>query len=88
MSSAPPDFVATRTHIAPKPPEGPLDLGALLPGTGELELEIGFGHGRFLLERAAARPDVRLFGLEIKKKWAFVVAERATRRGLARSGAT
>lgn len=68
--------------LAPCPPEGPLDLRTLLPGEGEVELEIGFGHGQFLYERAAARPDVKLFGIEIKKKWSYLVAERCKRRGL------
>jgi tRNA (guanine-N7-)-methyltransferase len=68
--------------IAPQPPEGPLDLPALLPGSGEIELEIGFGHGLFLYERAAHDPGIRLVGLEIKRKWAFLVAERCARRGL------
>jgi tRNA (guanine-N7-)-methyltransferase len=69
--------------LAPAPPEGPLDLAGLLPGSGGVEIEIGFGHGSFLYERAAARPDVKLFGLEIKKKWSYLVAERCRRRGLA-----
>jgi tRNA (guanine-N7-)-methyltransferase len=68
--------------LAPEPPEGPLDLATLLPGQGEIELEIGFGHGLFLYERAVARPDARLLGLEIKKKWSYLVAERCARRGL------
>jgi tRNA (guanine-N7-)-methyltransferase len=68
--------------LAPRAPEGPLDLAALLPGRGPIELEIGFGHGLFLYERARARPDVRLLGLEVKKKWSYLVAERCQRRGL------
>lgn len=68
--------------LAPTAPEGPLDLQTLLPGQGELELELGFGHGLFLYERAGGRPDVRILGLEIKKKWAYLVAERCQRRGL------
>ena len=69
--------------IAPQPPEGPLPLLTLLPGAGEVELEIGFGHGLFLYERAALRPEARLLGLEIKRKWAYLVAERCSKRGLA-----
>jgi tRNA (guanine-N7-)-methyltransferase len=68
--------------MAPAPPEGPLPLETLLPGSGELELEIGFGHGRFLYERAAVVPHARILGLEIKKKWAFLVAERCLKRDL------
>jgi len=67
---------------APRPPEGPLDLETLLPGSGEIEIEVGFGHGLFLFERGAVRPDVRIVGLEVKKKWSVLVAERAARRGL------
>ncbi len=69
--------------LAPAAPEGPLDLATLLPGSGEIELEIGFGHGLFLYERAVARPAARLLGLEIKRKWSYLVAERCARRGLA-----
>jgi tRNA (guanine-N7-)-methyltransferase len=68
--------------LAPAPPEGPLQLGQFLPGPGEVELEIGFGHGLFLYERALARPDAKVFGIEIKKKWSYLVAERCKKRGL------
>lgn len=80
-STEAPDPHRYRT-LAPAPPEGPLELATLLPGRGEIELEIGFGHGLFLYERAVARPDVRLVGIEIKRKWAYLVAERCARRGL------
>jgi tRNA (guanine-N7-)-methyltransferase len=68
--------------LAPRAPEGPVDLALLPPGSGPIELEIGFGHGRFLYERAAACPGARLLGLEIKKKWAHLVRERCSKRGL------
>lgn len=67
---------------APAPPEGPVDLPALIPGEGPLELDIGIGRGRSLLERARAAPDSRVLGLEIKAKWAFKVEERRIREGL------
>ena len=67
--------------LAPLPPEGLLDGVALSNGRA-LELELGFGHCLVLDERAVARPDVHLLGLEIKRKWAYLVAERARRRGL------
>lgn len=70
-------------RLSPEAPAGLLDLASLLPGAGEIEIEIGFGRGLFLYERAAARPDVRLLGLEVKKKWATLVAAGCARRGLA-----
>ncbi|MET0343318.1 MAG: methyltransferase domain-containing protein [Polyangiales bacterium] len=73
--------------LAPAPPEGPLDLDRMLPGSGDIELEIGYGHGRFLIERAAAFPATRVVGVEVKRKWAFLVADRCARRGLANATA-
>lgn len=55
----------------------PLDL----PGS-EIEIEIGFGRGMFLLQRAAATTKNRIYGFEIKKKWAYLVAERVRTEGL------
>lgn len=68
--------------LAPRAPEGPVDLSALAPGDGPIELEIGFGHGLFLYERAQVCPNTRLIGLEIKKKWSHLVRERCQKRGL------
>ena len=68
--------------IAPRAPEGPVDLDALIPGEGPLELDIGFGRGRSLFERAAVAPESRILGVEIKSKWAFKVEERRRRLGL------
>lgn len=74
--------------MAPRPPErGEVDLRALVPGEGDLELEIGFGRGRFLLERARAAPGARILGLEIKAKLAYQVAQRIERLGLANARA-
>lgn len=70
-------------ELAPKAPEGAIDLRSLWPlDSGEIELEIGFGRGMFLLERARSAPEARLLGIEIKRKWAFKVAERAERENL------
>lgn len=68
--------------MARRAPDGQVDLGALVPGGGDLELEIGFGRGRFLLERAASAPGSRIVGIEIKSKWAHLVEERRKRLGL------
>lgn len=61
---------------APRPPEGRFSLDALLPGSGPLELDVGFGRGQSLFERATAAPGSRLIGIEVKAKWVYKVAER------------
>lgn len=58
-----------------------LDLAELAAGRA-LELEIGFGRGRFILGRGAARPDALVLGLELRRKWVAMVRERAQRAGL------
>jgi len=69
-------------HAARFPDEGPVDIGSILPGEGPIEIEIGPGRGGFLFERAAAAPDRRLLGLEIRLKWSQVVDERLRKQGL------
>lgn len=68
---------------APRLPEGEeVALATILPGEGPLEIEIGPGRGGFLFERSAARPDVRIVGLEIRLKWAALVDGRLQKQGL------
>jgi tRNA (guanine-N7-)-methyltransferase len=69
-------------ELARRAPEGAFSFDALVPGEGPRELEIGFGRGRFLLERARAAPGSRLLGIEIKAKWGHLVEERRRREGL------
>jgi tRNA (guanine-N7-)-methyltransferase len=71
-------------QLAPVAPEGDIDIRSLWPDSAdaEWELEIGFGRGMFLLERAQAAPESRILGLEIKRKWAYLVSQRAERLGL------
>jgi tRNA (guanine-N7-)-methyltransferase len=68
--------------LAPAPPEGPIDLTQLWASHVERELEVGFGRGLFLLERAQAAPDAGILGIEIKRKWAYLVDQRARGLGL------
>jgi len=69
--------------FARRAPEGDtFDLDALVPGDGELELEIGCGLGRFLFERAVAKPDGRIIGIEIKAKLGHHVEDRRQKLGL------
>jgi len=64
------------------PESGSVDLTLLLAGSGPIELEIGPGRGMFVIERAIARADLRLLGIEVRRKWASVVDERLRRLGL------
>lgn len=58
------------------------DLFALFGRIAPLEVEIGFGKGQFLLQRAAAAPNVNLFGLEIRPFLVEGVLEKAKATGL------
>jgi tRNA (guanine-N7-)-methyltransferase len=69
---------------APQAPEGGVDLFELFEPNGEIEMEIGFGRGLFLVQRASAAPDAWLLGIEIKNKLVYRVEQRLRRLGLAR----
>jgi tRNA (guanine-N7-)-methyltransferase len=58
-----------------------VDVNALLPGDGPLEIEIGPGRGNFVFERVIAAPESRLLAFEIRLKWAQIVDERLGKRG-------
>ena len=77
------DLARRYAELAPRAPDGPLCLDDLIPGDGPLELDVGFGRGLSLFERAQEAPDSRIIGIEIKSKWAYKVGQRARRRGLA-----
>ena len=65
---------------------GPRELEAILErrgGNGRLELEIGFGKGRYLLARAAADPATTFLGIESADHYWTETTRRAERRGLA-----
>jgi tRNA (guanine-N7-)-methyltransferase len=61
---------------------GPADLGTLFGRRAPVELEIGTGKGRFLLESAAAEPGRNWLGLEVEPEYCALVRLRAARRGL------
>jgi len=61
---------------------GPVDLAALFGRDAPVELEIGTGKGRFLLESAAADPSRNWLGLEIEREYCVLARLRASRRGL------
>lgn len=60
----------------------PVTPAVLLPGSGEWEVEVGFGKGRYLRDRAAAEPERLFLGIEMVSKYARLLADRAARRGL------
>jgi tRNA (guanine-N7-)-methyltransferase len=67
---------------APRAPEGRFLFGDLIEGSGPIELDIGFGRGLSLFERAAAAPESRIIGIEVKTKLAYKVKERLQKHDL------
>lgn len=71
-----------RYAAAPRLPDGDsVDWKTVVAGSW-LEVEVGPGRGVFLLERALVEPHAALIGLEIRRKWATIVDDRLTARGL------
>ena len=60
----------------------PLPLDRMLSGTGEWEVEIGFGKGRYLVRRCEEDPDRRFLGVEVAAEYWGHFVDRARRRGL------
>lgn len=50
--------------------------------TTNIEIDIGFGRGYFLLSRASSMPNVAIIGIEIKKRWVMRAYRRAQRASL------
>lgn len=63
------------------PAGGPIDIAALFGRQAPLRLEIGFGHGRFLSQMAAAHPDEDFLGVEHKDLRVTKTAHWSHRRG-------
>lgn len=62
-----------------------VEIDALFPGTRSsdpVELEIGGGRGAFAFERVLFDPEVRLLGLEVRRKWAAIVDRKLVAEGL------
>ena len=69
-------------EVAPGGIGGRLDSALLFGRSSPLEIEIGIGKGRFLLQQAGERPDVDFLGLEWSLKHLRVAKERAAARRL------
>ncbi len=60
----------------------PLEWNHLFPRLGRIEVEVGCGKGRFLLERAATHPEACFVGLEFARAYILAMQERAIKRAL------
>jgi len=69
---------------APRAPEGRFSLDELIEGSGPIELDVGFGRGLSLFERAEAATESRIIGIEVKTKLAYKAAQRLDKRGVRR----
>ena len=55
--------------FSPRGLDNRAQLRSLLEGDGAVALEIGFGHGHFLLGVAEAAPDLTVIGVEYQGRW-------------------
>ncbi len=69
-------------ELLPGQIDGPLRFHEIFGRTAPVEIEVGIGSGRFILNEAASRPAVDFLGLEWSLKHLRVAKERAERRGL------
>jgi tRNA (guanine-N7-)-methyltransferase len=67
---------------APRAPEGQFSLEELVEGEGPIELDIGFGRGLSLFERAEVAPHSRIIGIEVKTKLAYKSNQRLQKHDL------
>lgn len=58
------------------------DLRAVFGNDRPIELELGIGKGRFLIQNATERQGVNFVGVEWASRYYRLVAERAAKRGL------
>ncbi|MDA0334774.1 MAG: tRNA (guanosine(46)-N7)-methyltransferase TrmB [bacterium] len=59
-----------------------LDLAALFGNDHPIEIELGFGKGRYLLDAAQRRSDHNFVGVEVAGKYLRLTLDRARRRGV------
>jgi len=69
-------------ELMPGQVTGPLSFTELFGRSAPVEIEVGVGKGRFVLEQAAARPEVDFLALEWSLKHMRVAKDRAGRRKL------
>ena len=59
-----------------------LDVPAIFTNHHPVEVELGFGKGRFLLDAAQRRPEHNFIGVEVAGKYLRLAHDRALKRGL------
>jgi len=62
--------------------DGEIDIATTFGRTAPIEVEVGFGKGRFLLAEASARPEVSFLGIELYEPYVRLVRYRALTAGL------
>lgn len=72
----------SRAPSAPIDLAGRADWARIFGREASIEVEIGAGMGGFALGYAAARPELNLVAIEIRKKLAREIREKAEKRGL------
>ncbi|MCC6464388.1 MAG: tRNA (guanosine(46)-N7)-methyltransferase TrmB [Planctomycetes bacterium] len=80
--TATPDLSAVTLDQLPRDSGQRFDFAAIFGNTNPVELELGIGKGRFLIQQAEERPGVNFVGVEWANKYFVLVAERAAKRGL------
>jgi tRNA (guanine-N7-)-methyltransferase len=63
-------------------PTGRVDIDTVIDGRAHAELEIGPGKGMYVLGRARLLPDWGFLAIEVRARFARLIAERASERGL------
>lgn len=63
----------------PVPEEPPPPWREVFGRVAPIEVDVGFGRGHFLLDRARQAPGVDLVGIEMRRKWVDVVRARLER---------
>ncbi len=79
----PPSLVAVAEREEPlRQLATPLPLAEWLNRDRPWEVELGFGKGRYLLQRAEGEPQGRFLGIEVVSKYYHLVRRRMRRRGI------
>lgn len=84
-AAAPPGEAAVdplRLEILPGAVDGPLRFATIFGRLAPVELEIGVGKGRFLIDAATRHPETDYLGLEWSVKHLRIARDRAAARGL------